>query len=309
MLKRALIVGSGGQDGTLLTRLLTKLDYDVTGLGRKDLNILSPREIAACIDDLVPEEIYYLAAHHHSSEDLPPSSGDLFRQSMDVHFYGLVNFLDALSKSSLQSRLLFASSSHIFGAAEKGMQTEETIYMPQSEYAITKVAGMQACQHYRRVNDVFASVAILYNHESVLRKRVFLSKKIAIAAAQIGKSGCGTLILADLDAEVDWGDAEDTVVAMHKILQCEKPADYIVATGQLHSVGEFAEIAFRYVGLNYKNHVVCKENTALRSNYRRVGDYSKLQRDTGWSPSISFEQMVNKLVQFEIDALLSNELC
>jgi GDPmannose 4,6-dehydratase len=306
MTKKALIVGSGGQDGTLLSQLLTRRSYEVTGLKRNDLDILSPKNVIEFVDVLKPAEIYYLAAFHHSSENLPPSSGDLFRQSMDVHFYGVVNFLDAITKTSPVTRIVFASSSHIFGAVESGSQTESTIYDPQSEYAITKVAGMRACQHYRRTKNVFASIGILFNHESSLRKSSFLSKKIAIAAARIAHEGGGTLELGDLDAQIDWGDATDTVDAMHRILQVEKPSDYVVATGHLSSVRDFAEVAFKYVDLDYSKYVVSKKNEALRNNYRRVGDSSKLKKDTGWMPSISFEQMVKNLVQFEIDTLRSN---
>lgn len=306
MTRKALIVGSGGQDGTLLTKFLAERDYAVIGLKREDLNILEPKKVIDLVNDLKPAEIYYLAAYHHSSENLPPSSGYMFRQSMDVHFYGLVNFLDAVMLASPLSRLFFASSSHIFGAVENGMQTEETTYDPQSEYAITKVAGMRACQHYRRVHNVFASIGILYNHESPLRKCNFLSKKIAVAAAQISHTGSGTLELANLDAEIDWGDALDYVDAMHRILQLEKPSDYIVATGHLSTVREFAEIAFKYVGLDYHNHVVSKKNMALRNNNRRVGSFSKLKTATGWTPAISFEQMIHNLVAFELDALASN---
>lgn len=307
MKRKALIVGSGGQDGTLLAQLLMKRGYGVTGLRRTDLDILKPQKVTDLIGDLKPAEIYYLAAYHHSSENLPPSSGDLFRQSMDVHFYGLVNFLDAIMSTSSSTRLFYASSSHIFGAVENGMQTEETAYDPQSEYAITKVAGMRACQHYRRVSNVFASIGILYNHESPLRKSNFLSRKIAVAAARAAIKGDGTLELADMDAEIDWGDAGDFVDAMHRILQLEKPSDYIVATGHLSTVKEFAEIAFRYAGADYKNHVINKKNIALRNNIRRVGDYSKLKKDAGWAPSVNFEQMVSNLVQSEMDALLANE--
>jgi GDPmannose 4,6-dehydratase len=303
MSKNALIIGSQGQDGTLLTQFLTKRDYKIVGLGRNDLNYLDPKKVIDLINDLSPSEIYYLAAYHHSSENLPPGSGDIFRKSMDVHFYGLVNFLDAITMVSPSSRLFFASTSHIFGATESGMQTEKTRYDPQSEYAITKVAGMSACQHYRRVNKVFTSVGILYNHESTLRKCNFLSKKIAVAVARIAKNGSGTLELADLDAQIDWGDARDTVDAMHRILQLEKPADYIIATGQLRTVKEFADIAFRYVSLDYKNHIVGKKNEVLRNNWRRVGNFAKLKNDTGWAPSIDFEQLVSNLVQSEIDNL------
>ena len=303
MTKKALIVGSGGQDGTLLMKLLTQCGKTVIGLKRNDLDIVNAQKVLDFVGEIKPTEIYYLAAYHHSSENLPPSSGDMFRQSMDVHFYGLVNFLDAITKTSPSSRLFFASSSHIFGSVEHGKQTEESIYEPQSEYAITKVAGMRACQHYRRVNKIFASVGVLYNHESSLRKTHFLSKKITVAAARIGKEGRGTLELADLEAGIDWGYAPDFVDAMHRILQLKTPSDYIVATGELSTVKKFAEIAFKYVGLDYRKHVITKKNVTLRNNHRRVGDYTKLNADTRWTPSISFEQMVQNLVQAELDAL------
>lgn len=301
----ALIVGSAGQDGTLLANLLKTRGYEVIGLTRNELDVLVPQRVADYVGEIKPAEIYYLAAYHHSSESLPPSSGDLFRKSMDVHFYGAVNFLDAISLANPSSRFFFASSSHIFGAVEEGAQTEETPYDPKSEYAITKVAGMRACQHYRRVNNVFASTGILYNHESPLRKNNFLSKKIANAAAKICTGGGGVLELANLEANADWGDATDYVDAMHRILQTQKPSDYIIATGRLHTVREFARIAFEYVGLDYKEHVIGNKNMSLRHNDRRVGDYSKLKRDTGWEPSISFEKMVCNLVQAEIDVINS----
>jgi len=305
MPNRALIVGSGGQDGTLLAQLLASKGYSVAGIGRCDLDVLDAKKVIEFTRDLKPEEVYYLAAYHHSSENLPPSSGELFRQSMEVHFLGLVSFLDALVLAAPSSRLFFASSSHIFGAAESGMQTEETRYCPQSEYAITKVAGMRACEHYRRAHGLFASVGILYNHESPLRPAHFISKKIATAAARIARSGGGALELGDLDAQIDWGYAPDYVDAMHRILQLERPSDYIVATGVLHTVRDFADIAFRYVGLDYRNYVVSKHNPELRNNKKRAGNFAKLNAATGWVPSLSFEEMVMGLVKSEVDARVS----
>lgn len=303
MNKPALIIGSKGQDGNLLSALLDKRGYAVTGMGRDDLDVLNPGKVSGIVAEVKPSEIYYLPAYHHSSESLPPSSADLFNQSMNVHFHGVVNFLDAIVRISPSSKLFFASSSHIFGASESGLHTEETIWDPQSEYAITKVAGMQACAFYRRVHRTFASVGILFNHESPLRKGHFLSKKIVSAAARIARDGHGSLELGDLDAQVDWGYAPDYVEAMHQILQLDRAAEYIIATGTLHTVRDFAEIAFQTVGLDYRNHIIEKKNDALRSNGRRVGDPAKLKADTGWRPSLDFSEMVRKLVDFEQKAL------
>lgn len=303
MSKQALIIGCNGQDGSLLTSHLIKRSYVVTGVGRKDIDILDASKVTDLVRHLNPAEIYYLAAHHHSSENLPRSNADLFTQSMNVHFHGVVNFLDAIVLANSSSRLFYASSSHIFGAEEAAMQTEETAWAPQSEYAISKAAGMQACALYRRNHNVFASVGILFNHESNFRKNYFLSKKIVSAAASIGKTGNGTLELGNLDAEVDWGYAPDYVDAMHRILQLDKADDFIIATGKLHTVRDFVEIAFRTVGLNYADHVISLRNTVLRSNGRRVGNPQKLKVATGWEPTLDFTQMVRKLVELEQDIL------
>ena len=303
MSKRALIIGSGGQDGSLLSSHLAERSYAVTGMGRGDLDILDANMVTDVVGWLNPSEIYYLAAYHHSSENLPRSGAELLTQSMNVHFHGVVNFLDAIAYASPSSRLFFASSSHIFGPAEAGMQTEETAWAPQSGYAISKVAGMQACAFYRRNHNTFASVGILFNHESHLRKGHFLSKKIVSAAVSIVREGKGTLELGDVEEEVDWGYAPDYADAMHRILQLESADDFIVATGKLHTVRDFAEIAFRTVGLDYREHVVTKKDATLRSNGRRVGNTEKLKAATGWEPSLDFAQMVRKLVESEQKAL------
>ena len=299
MKKRALVVGSKGQDGTLLCDLLEKNGYRVTGTGRDDLDVLDSGMVSSVVAQLAPSEIYYLPAYHHSSENLPSSSADLFKHSMNVHFQGVVNFLDAIVRVNPSCKLFYASSSHVFGTSESGMQNEESIWDPQSEYAITKVAGMHACAFYRRVHRIFASVGILFNHESSLRKDHFLSKKIVSSVVKIAKEGQGTLELGDLDAQVDWGYAPDYVAAMHKILQLDRADEYVIATGKLHTVRDFSEIAFLSAGLIYRNHVIEKKNETLRSTGRRVGDATKLKTDTGWRPSLDFSGMVRKLVELE----------
>ncbi len=302
MKRVAVVVGSGGQDGTLLTELLDGLDYEVIGLRRGDLDTGDHWVVADFVARHKPAEIYYLAAYHHSSEDIPDGEGELFHQSMRTHFDDPVNFLDAISIHSPSSRFFYAASSHVFGAQGEGLQNEETPFQPESAYAISKVAGMMACRYYRKNKGVFASVGILYNHESPLRSKKFVTRKIVSAAARIAREGQGNIVLGDLAARIDWGYAPDYVDAMHRILSIEQPGNYVVATGEAHAVGEFAEIAFRSVGLDYQNHVSTKQKILLRQNPSRVGDASRLRRETGWKPTVSFEEMVNRLVVAEIKA-------
>lgn len=302
MKRIAVVVGSAGQDGALLSQLLEKRGYEVLGLKRGDMDIADPEAVASFVSRHKPVEIYFLAAHHHSSEDIPDGEGDLLRQSMRTHFDAPVNFLDAITTYSNESRFFYAASSHVFGSPGESMQTEETPLQPETAYAITKVAGMMACRYYRKMKGVFASVGILYNHESPLRSEKFVTRKIASAAARIAREGQGSIVLGDLDARIDWGYAPDYVDAMHRILRMEHPGEYIVATGEAHTVREFAEIAFRSVELDYRNYVSTRQEILLRQNPPRVGDSSRLRKETGWAPTICFEEMVRRLVAAEMGA-------
>lgn len=298
----AVVVGSAGQDGTLLSQLLDRRGYEVHGLKRGDLDIGDPDAVTGFVSRHSPAEIYFLAAYHHSWEDLPDAEGDLFRQSMRIHFDAAVNFLDAIAMHSSDSRFFYAASSHVFGLPGEDRQTEETPLQPETVYAITKVAGMMACRRYREAKRVFASIGFLYNHESPLRSRHFVSRKIACAAARIAREGQGSIVLGDLEARVDWGYAPDFVDAMHRILRLDRPGEFVVATGEAHTVREFAEIAFRSVGLDYRSHVSTQAGLLLRNNPPRIGDSSRLRRETGWAPSIGFEEMVRRMVMAEMEA-------
>jgi len=274
----------------------------VQGLARGDPDIGDPAAIAGFVRQQQPAEIYFLAAHHHSSEDLPEGEGELFRQSMRTHFDGAVNFLDAIALHARASRFFYAASSHVFGPPAATMQSEATPLQPETVYAITKAAGMMACRRYRETQRVFASAGILYNHESPLRSERFVSRKIACAAARIARDGGGSVELGDLEARVDWGYAPDYVDAMHRILQLERPGEFVVATGETHTVREFAEIAFRSAGLDYRRHVMARPELLARQNPPRIGDASRLRRETGWAPSIGFEEMVRRMVAAEMEA-------
>lgn len=293
---KAFVVGSAGQDGTLLTAHLRARGYLVEGVTRA---ARTAEEIAALVADARPDEIYYLAAFHHSSEDPPIDPRVLVDTSVAVHVTQLVAFLDAIRKRSPATRLFYAASSLVFGDVIEAPQTEDTPLRPQCAYGITKSAGLQLCRLYRRSHGVFAAVGILYNHESSLRAPKFVSKKIVKAAVEIHRGLRDKLVLGSLAAEIDWGYAPDFVDAMHRILRLDAADDFIIATGETHSVRQFVELAFDRLGLDWRRHV--EENAAVitRPPLARVGDASKLARATGWRPSTSFVDMVHALVDAE----------
>jgi len=287
--RKALVVGSAGQDGTLLTAHLAKLGYEVRGVDAGDA---APATLVDGID-----EVYFLAAFHHSSEDAPIEPGELLRKSVAVHVDALVDTLEAIRIRAPRARLFYAASSLIFGDVTAAPQTESTPFQPTCAYGITKTAGLQICRYYRRAHALHASVGILYNHESPLRADKFVSKKIVNAAWAIKRGTQTKLVLGSLDAQMDAGYAPDYVDAMQRIVALDAADDFIVATGELHSVREFVELAFAHVGLDWRQHV--EENRALitRPPIVRVGDPSKLARATGWKSATSFAAMVRALME------------
>lgn len=303
----AVVVGSGGQDGLLLTDKLRSLGYSVVGLIKDAIDITNSGNVNKFISDVRPKEVYFLAAYHHSSEDTPENEGELFRKSFNVHAIAAINFLDAIANFSPESRFFYASSCLVFEASGDRLQTEDTELHPESPYAISKAAGMNACHYYRSKKGVFASIGILYNHESPIRNPRFVTRKIAEAAARIAREREGTLVLGNLEAKVDWGYAPDYVDAMYQILQLGIPQDFIVATGVAHTVREFASLAFKHVGLNYLDYVSEKPSTLSRNNFSRIGDSTRLQLATGWIPSVSFEEMVTIMVDSAIVNKFSSE--
>jgi len=218
-----------------------------------------------------------------------------------VQVMGLVNFLEAIRLHRKETRLFYASSAHIFGATSESPQTETTPRMPENIYAITKVTGMEACRHYREEHGIFASTGILYNHESAYRKGSFLSQKIIQGVMAIKRGDSRELVVGNLASKVDWGYAPDYVDAMVRILELPHPGDYIVSTGETHSVREMVQLAFEEQGLDYQKWV--RENpTIIRASRKGggggsclVGDSSKLRRETSWRPSVTFSEMVARL--------------
>jgi GDPmannose 4,6-dehydratase len=260
------------------------------------VDILDAAAVENAVRAFAPEEIYYLAACHHSSQERPPGDRELFQQSFAINVFGLVNFLEAMRLIGGPARLFYAASSHVFGVAPTP-QDETTPFRPDSAYGITKAAGAECVRFYRQTHGLFAAVGILYNHESPWRRPQFVTQKIARAAAAIKAGRENRLVLGDLEAAVDWGYAPDYVDAMIRILALPQPDDFVVATGQAHTVREFVEIAFGLLGLNWKEHVQVTPGLIVAPPRDLVGKADKLIAATGWKPSVTFAELVALLVR------------
>jgi GDPmannose 4,6-dehydratase len=307
---RAIITGATGQDGTLLYRLLEEKNYEIFGLGRvriitnnepwkdsRTVDISNFHEVSALIRSIQPDEIYHLAAVHQSSEDPVMDPVTLFSQSFSVNVVSLFNFLEAVRQFSPETRLFYAASSHIFGIPEAEPQDENTPVRPTNIYAVTKAAGLNLCRMYRTVHQVFASAGILYNHESPLRGDQFVSQKIVRGAVRCRNDPSYRLVLGDLKGEVDWGYAPDYVDAMFRILSLSEADDFVVATGEKHTVEDFARIAFEALGLDWREFVTERRGIITRPAVALVGNPAKLVGKTGWQHSVTFAGMVKKMVE------------
>jgi len=296
-----------GQDGRLLYDKLLKKGYRLLGLGvgsvrvsgidrERPVNICDAGEVASVMEAVKPHEVYHLAAFHHSSEDAPLGTVELFRQSFDVNVLSLTHFLEAMKNHLPTARLFYAASSHIFAETESAVQDENTSMMPASIYGISKACGLLMCRYYRNQFGIFASVGILYNHESEFRDEKFISKRIIKGAIKIKKGQQGKLVVGDLHAEVDWGYAPDYVDAMMKILGVEQAGEFIIASGEKHAVLDFVKTVFDYLKLDWRR--VVEEDKALitKKKISLVGNSNKLKEITGWKPSVSFKEMARLML-------------
>jgi GDPmannose 4,6-dehydratase len=222
---------------------------------------------------------------------------ELFRESFRVHVFALINFLEAMRIFAQEGRLFYAASSHVFGNTPIKLQTEETPFNPAGIYGITKAAGIYACRFYRNQYQLFASAGILYNHESQYRQSTFVTTKIIEGAINIKKGRQNNLLLGNLDAEVDWGYAPDYVDAFQRILASPEPDDFIIATGEKHTVRDFVEITFGYLGLDWKKYVEEDAKIIFKSGATLVGNPQKLTQITGWKPSVDLRGMIKLLLQ------------
>ncbi len=310
-MKRAVIVGCGGQDGTILHEQLEKRGYAIVGIGRNTvittateyphdvIDIANFGQVCALLREFQPHEVYYLATFHQSSQDPQLEEIQLFQKSYRVNVDYLVHFLDAIRRHASKTRLFYAASSHIFGEGTGGLQDEETPLRPVCVYGMTKSAGMLACRYYREKYAIFATTGILYNHESRYRSSNFVSRKIIKGVTDIINGQTQKLVLGNLKAEIDWGFAPDYVDAMQSLLAIDVPGEYIIATGQSHTVRDFVETAFSLLGLNWEKYVIEDTELIKKTSFMRIGNPQKIIAATGWKPKTTFKQMIEVLLRDE----------
>jgi GDPmannose 4,6-dehydratase len=313
--QKALITGITGQDGSYLAELLLEKGYEVHGLVRRSSSfntwridhvrdrlalhygdLVDQNSLARTLEAIEPQEVYNLAAQSHVKV-----SFEMPEYTTDVTGLGVLRLLDAVRDLGLPTRVYQAGSSEMYGLVQETPQTERTPFHPRSPYGISKVFGHWMAVNYREGYGLHVSNGILFNHESERRGENFVTRKITMAVAAIKQGKAKELRLGNLDAKRDWGYARDYVEAMWLMLQQPKPDDYVVATGETHSVREFLEEAFACVGLAWKDFV------KVDPKYFRpaevdvlLGDSTKARRVLGWKPQVSFKELVRLMVDADL---------
>jgi GDPmannose 4,6-dehydratase len=322
MARRALITGITGQDGSYLAELLVAKGYEVHGVVRRvaledpehrlcrlasvrdkvklhAASIESFASIYQVVSNVAPDECYHLAAQSFVSY----SFDDEF-STFNVNINGTHFLLAALRNTVPRCRFYFAGSSEMFGKAEQVPQNEKTPFHPRSSYGISKVCGFELTRNYREAYGMHATSGILFNHESPRRGHEFVTRKITSGVARILAGKTNELRLGNLDAKRDWGHAREYVDAMWRMLQQPEPSDYVIATGETHSVREFVETAFSVAGLDYRPYVKIDPDFFRPAEVNiLLGDASKARKDLGWAPTTTFHDLVREMVTADCRAL------
>ena len=318
MARRALITGITGQDGSYLAELLLDRGYEVIGMVRRSSTVNYERiahiqdRITFVPGDLLdqismihilrehrPSEVYNLAAQSfvQTSFGQPVLTGE-------ITALGVTRVLDAIRIVDPDIRFYQASSSEMFGKVQAVPQREDTPFYPRSPYGVAKLYGHWLTVNYRESYDLHASSGILFNHEGPRRGLEFVTRKISHAVARIKLGQAKELHLGNLEGQRDWGFAGDYVEAMWRMLQQDQPGDYVVATGETHSVREFCEVAFSHVGLNWEDHVTTDEKFFRPAEVDLlVGDPTKAKADLGWEPEVRFDGLVRMMVDADLELL------
>ena len=318
-MKKALITGITGQDGAYLSRLLLDKGYEVHGIVRrvaledpehrlwriKDIlgkvklhpgSLESYASLFEVVAKVNPDECYHLGAQSFVSY----SFEDEF-STINTNINGTHYILSSIKNRSPKCKFYFAASSEQFGQVREVPQKETTPFHPRSPYGISKVAGFDLTRNYREGYGLFACNGILFNHESPMRGYEFVTRKISRGVAKIKAGLAKNLKLGNLEAKRDWGFAKDYCEAMFLMLQQDEPDDYVIATGETHSVKEFAELAFKHVGLNWKDYVKIDENLFRPAEVNELkGDCTKARKKLGWKPKVDFEGLVKMMVDEDI---------
>lgn len=322
-MKKALITGITGQDGSYLAELLLEKGYEVHGIIRRsssfntgriehlyqDFHVNEARvflhygdlsdssALSRLLEKIQPDEIYNLAAQSHVRV-----SFDIPEYTADVVGLGTIRILDAIKEMKIKTRFYQASTSELYGKVVETPQTEKTPFYPRSPYACAKLYSYWITVNYRESYDIYACNGILFNHESPRRGETFVTKKITHAIARILKKEQDKLYLGNLDAKRDWGYAKDYVEAMWLMLQQEKAEDYVIATGETHSVREFLDEAFGLVGLDWKKYV------EIDPRYYRpaevdllLGNPTKAKEKLGWKPKTTFKELVKIMLEHDLN--------
>ncbi|MBW1766727.1 MAG: GDP-mannose 4,6-dehydratase [Deltaproteobacteria bacterium] len=323
-MKKAFITGITGQDGSYLAELLLEKGYEVYGFVRRValedpqhrlgriLGILDQIEVIPgslesypsiykAVSAVKPDEIYHLAAQSFVSYSFEDEFSTLQSNISGTHF-----ILSAVKDIVPKARFYFAASSEMFGKVREVPQNENTPFHPRSAYGISKVAGFQLTQNYREAYNIFACSGILYNHESPRRGFEFVTRKISSHVAKIKLGLADKLELGNLDAKRDWGHSKDYVLAMWLMLQQNEPDDYVICTGETHSVRDFCQKAFSVVGLNYEDYVETNPKFFRPAEVDLlIGDSSKAQKILGWKHEIELEELIEDMVRSDLETLSS----
>ncbi len=325
MAKKALITGITGQDGSYLAELLLSKGYEVHGIVRRASSFNRQRldaiyedpkfrevrlflhygdlgesgSLTRLLHSIQPDEVYNLAAQSHVRV-----SFDAPEYTLDIGGTGTLRLLEAIRQTGQKPRFYQASSSEMYGKVREIPQTELTPFHPRSPYAVAKVCAYWATVNYRESYDMHASNGILFNHESPRRGESFVTRKITMGVAQIKAGLQDKLALGNLDAKRDWGYAKEYVEAMWLMLQQDKADDYVIATGETHSVREFLEESFAHVGLNWEKYVVQDQRYMRPAEVDLlIGDPTKAEKQLGWKPKTKFRDLVKIMVEADIELL------
>jgi GDPmannose 4,6-dehydratase len=318
-MKKALITGITGQDGSYLSELLLDKGYEVHGIVRRvalehpqarmwrirhlldrihihSASMESYASIFNIVSDIKPDECYHLAAQSYVSYSFEDEFSTINTNLNGTHFV-----LSSLKRQAPDCRFYFAASSEMFGKVKETPQNEDTPFHPRSPYGISKLAGFELTRNYREGYGMFALSGILFNHESPRRGAEFVTRKISSGAAKIKLGLDNEIRLGNLDAKRDWGHAKDYVWAMWLMLQQDAPEDYVIATGISHTVEKFINKSFNYVGLDYRDYLVTDEKLYRPSEVKILqGDASKAQNNIEWHPTISFDELVKEMVDGDL---------
>jgi len=313
--KRALITGITGQDGSYLAELLLDKGYEVYGVVRRasterferiegvrdrieliHADLLDQSSLTRAFEAARPSEVYNLGA-----QSFVPTSWTEPTLTAQFTGLGVTRMLEALRQVTPEARFYQASSSEMFGKVLETPQKEDTPFYPRSPYGVAKVYGHFITVNYRESYDLFACSGILFNHESPRRGTEFVTRKITRRAAEIKLGMADELVLGNLDARRDWGHARDYVRAMWLMLQQDTPDDYVIATGETHTVGECCRVAFEHIGLNFEDYVRTDPKWIRPAEVDLlIGDASKAKEKLGWEPEITFEGLIRGMVDADI---------